>query len=408
MRPMRLSIGIALTLVPASALAEDGGATSSTPPLTSSRDQAVIGGSAAPAGKWPDAAAVLWGGQQGCSGTLIAPNVVVTAGHCVLADDPPDQVLVGASALSKAAEGQTSSILEAIEYENSQSTIDVGLLVLAQPVTGIEPRAIATGWAKLDIQNGAAVQLVGFGTVDRDAHQPTDSLMEAATTITDFNCTVMAGCAPAARPDGELGAGGMGIDTCPGDSGGPVYLLTDYGSFLTGITSRGYETNQYNCSEGGIYERPDKVIDWMEQAAGVTLARGPTPAVLPIAVVRGGGGETVIEPNDPKSTEHGYAVTRQPGHGMAAVRDDGTVRVCADPAYTGEDTAEVMVTDKANPARALPVVVPITIDDGDPPDECDVNDFSGDGGGCCDTGRSSGGSIPLAMAVLLVLRRRRK
>ena len=38
-------------------------------------------------------------------------------------------------------------------------------------------------------------------------------------------------------PDGELGAGGMGIDTCPGDSGGPLYLPTDFGTFLAGVTS---------------------------------------------------------------------------------------------------------------------------------------------------------------------------
>src|SRR5688500_1012701 len=40
----------------------------------------VIGGTAVPAGKWPDAVAVL--GQGSCTGTLIAPDVVLTAGHC--------------------------------------------------------------------------------------------------------------------------------------------------------------------------------------------------------------------------------------------------------------------------------------------------------------------------------------
>lgn len=406
---MRLWLGLVLTLVPAVALAEDRGSTSG-PHATTTGGQAVIGGSAAPAGKWPDAAAVFFGGQQGCSGTLIAPNLVLTAGHCVAFGDPPDQVLVGASALSKASEGQMVSVMKAIEYTASQSTIDAGLLVLAQPVTGIEPRAIASGWARLDIQNGAQVQLVGFGTIDRDANVSTDALMEATTTITDYNCTTSAGCNALARPDGELGAGGMGVDTCPGDSGGPVYLLTSYGSFLAGITSRGYDDNQYACSEGGIYARPDKqeVIDWIETETGEKVGQAPRPEFEPITVVRGDAGETVIEPNDPKSTKHTYEITKQPGYGMAAVRDDGTVRVCVDPGVTGQDATEVTITDKTDPSRALTVVVPITIEDGEPPDRCDVNDFGGDGGGCCDTRRSAGGSIPLAMVVLLVMRRRRK
>ncbi len=407
---MRLRLGLVLTLVPAVALAEDRGSTPA-PHVTTSGGQAVIGGSAAPAGKWPDTVALLWNGFEGCSGTLIAPNAVLSAGHC-LDDgrgglDLPDAVLVGASALSRPSEGELMSVTTGYIYPSYLTTIDASILILSTPST-VEPRAVASGWARLDISNGAAVQLVGFGTTDRDGQISTDALMEASTTITDFNCSVMAGCEPGARPNGELGAGGDGIDTCPGDSGGPVYLLTAYGSYLAGITSRGYESNQYSCSEGGIYARPDKIVDWIEEKVGGPIKRGPEPAVLPITVLRGDAGETVIEPNDPKSTKHGYAITQQPGHGTAAARDDGTVRVCADPGFTGQDATEVTITDKADPSRALTVVVPITIEDGEPPDSCDVNDFGGDGGGCCDTRRSAGGSIPLAMVVLLVMRRRRK
>lgn len=406
---MRLWLGLLLTSVPAVALAEDGGS-ADRPELTTTAEQAVIGGSATPAGKWPDAAALLWGGDEACSGTLIAPNAVLTAGHC-LDDgfgglDLPDAVLVGASALSRQSEGELLAVENGYIYPSYVTSIDASVLILASP-SHVQPRAIASGWARLDITNGASVQLVGFGTTDRDGQLETDALMEASTTITDFDCSVMAGCEPGARPDGELGAGGDGIDTCPGDSGGPVYLLTDYGSYLAGITSRGYESNQYACSEGGIYARPDKIVDWIESKVGAPIQRGPEPTVAPISVVRGDAGETVIEPNDPKSSSHSYEITLQPAQGMAAVNDDGRVRVCADPAATGQDATEVTITDKADPARALTVRVPIAIEDGEAPASCDVNDF-GDGGGCCDTRRSAGGSIPLAMVVLLAMRRRRK
>ena len=74
----------------------------------------------------------------------------------------------------------------------------------------------------------------------------------------------------------------MGIDTCPGDSGGPMYLLTEYGTFLAGVTSRSYDNSQFACSEGGIYGRPDKIVDWIEQQTGVKVARGPEPTARPI------------------------------------------------------------------------------------------------------------------------------
>src|SRR5687767_13978296 len=87
-----------VVLVPVFAVAEDGGKTEA-PGVTTEQSKAVIGGAAAPAGKWPYTVAVMWSGEQGCTGTLVAPTVVITAGHCV-ADGAPDAILVGASALS--------------------------------------------------------------------------------------------------------------------------------------------------------------------------------------------------------------------------------------------------------------------------------------------------------------------
>jgi secreted trypsin-like serine protease len=247
----------------------------------------VIGGSNAPAGKWPDVAAVLYRQTDGtdeqmCTGVLIAPTVVLTAGHCDPALDPQigdlDNVLLGTNSLAMG--GETVPVASVHQYPSSQSSEDVTVLVLAQPAAET-PVGIATGWARLDIQNGAGVELVGYGSIDMNGNTYIDELQNAQTTITDFDCSKSSGCNTAARPDGELGAGGMGIDTCPGDSGGPMYLLTSYGTWLAGITSRGYDNSQYACSEGGIYERPDKIVGWIEEVAGVPVTHGPEPTAEP-------------------------------------------------------------------------------------------------------------------------------
>lgn len=375
----------------------------------------VIGGADAPAGKWPDVAAVNFAGQQGCTGTLIAPTVVLTAGHCNGTD--LDSVIIGTSSLARAAEGETITVAKRIEYPSSQTTIDVTALVLSRASTR-EPRKIATGWASLEIKNGASIQIVGYGAVDRNGPVPfnmdeqyVNELQEATTAITDADCTINAanGCNAAAKPAGELGAGGMGIDTCPGDSGGPVYLPTPFGTFLAGVTSRSYDDAMFWCSEGGIYARPDKVADWIEKETGVPIGRGPEPTYAPLSAVRGNAAETQITANDPRSEGHTFAITTAPKFGKAAIKDDGSVRVCTDPGVAGEDSMVVTITDTTDATRALAIKLPITILDGAAGSGCDPNDFGGDGGGCCDAGRSAGGSIPLGLGVVaLVLRRRRR
>jgi endonuclease G len=411
MPAMRYLLPVALLALPASAVADDN-ASRPDPQVTTETDKAIIGGTAAPAGKWPDTVLLMWSGYGGCTGTLIAPTVVLTAGHCVIGfDGPPNYVLINSITTSPSG-GELIHVKSSHEYPNSQGSIDAAILVLDNPST-TAPRAIATGWAKYDIQNGASVAIVGFGTTDRDGMVESNVLREATTTITDFNCTKSSGCTSYGRPDGELGAGGMGIDTCPGDSGGPLYLLTDYGNFVAGITSRAYSNNRYYCSEGGIYGRPDKIVDWIEETAGVKVSRGPAPTAEPFNglgdIVRGNPGETKLEVNDPKSSSHQFEVVKQPGYAKAAVSGDGTVRVCPNKDIVGGDTVTVKVTDSADANRTQEVTLAFQIVDGDPADSCDPAAF-GDmsGGGCCDTRRDARGSIPLLLFVAAMLLRRRR
>jgi endonuclease G len=386
----------------ASALA---GCIEELPPEMDTASSEILGGTKAPAGKWPEIAAVLWSGQQMCTGVLIAPTVALTAGHC---NDPTlKSIVVGTSSLARVTEGETLSVVQRIEYPSSAETEDLTVLVLAKE-SRFPPRALATGWARADIRNGASVAIAGFGAINRDATMYVNDLQEAETTITDADCTQKPGCHAGVAPGGELGAGGMGTDTCRGDSGGPLYLQTSYGTFVAGITSRAYENAQYECSGGGIYARPDKVIDWIEQSAGVPVLRGPEPSAEKITVVRGGGAETAIRVNDPKTKQHRLEIVAPPSRGTAAVRDDGRVRVCIDPAAApGDDAVTVKIADRADAARALEVRIPVIVEDGEPDaEECSVDDF--EGGGCCSSSRSSRGSLPLAIGVLAVLRRRHR
>jgi secreted trypsin-like serine protease len=400
---MRVALAVLCGLVvPALALA-DGAPAAGAP-------AGVIGGRNADAGKWPDVAAVLFptatGDEVRCTGTLVAPTVVVTAAHCYNLRAPPlpDNVLIGTSSLARPDDGETIQILDGFVFPDADTTQDVAVLILAH-ASRFAPRKIATGWARAAIVNGAPVSLVGFGAISKLGDEFVKELQEASSTITDFDCSRSMGCRPDAQPAGELAAGGMGIDTCPGDSGGPLYLHTSYGALLAGITSRSFDDAEFACSDGGIYSRADKIIDWLETTAGVPLTRGPEPDADPIFAVRGDGSDTKIHVNDPVSRFHSFAITTRPAHGTAKVRSDGVVRVCVNPDTTAsDDELTVTITDATRPSRTVALAIKVHIEDGTPGPPCDFDDFTGG----CDSRGGAGGAIPLAIGVLALLFRRRR
>lgn len=356
----------------------------------------VIGGSAVPEGAWRDAAAVMFDGQQGCTGVLIAPSVVMTAAHCI--DSSLDGVLLGTNSLARPAVGELRGVSRRVAYPGS--SYDVGLVILSEPST-IAPRLLATGWAQSDIVDGARVQFVGYGAIDRSANTYIDELQQAESTVTDAGCTTKAGCDPAARPDGEIGAGGAGIDTCPGDSGGPMYLRTAYGDFLAGITSRGYDDNQFDCSEGGIYTRPDKavLVAWVEQEAGVVLPDGRGPIAERLVVAQGDAGVIAVDANDPRSGRtYTWEIVTPPAHGTATIAADGTLTVTAAADYLGPDAVVVRATDATDPTRSAKGRVEIEV----------VDELPGEDGGCCQAGGAEGRLAPALLVLGVLVRRRRR
>src|SRR5436853_7921248 len=89
---MSRALGVAALLALSTPVAAQRG--DGAPDVDTSTTAPVIGGTAAPPGKWPDAVGVL-GAQGACTGTLIAPDVVITAGHC--AEVNPTQVIANST-----------------------------------------------------------------------------------------------------------------------------------------------------------------------------------------------------------------------------------------------------------------------------------------------------------------------
>lgn len=373
---------------------------------------AVVGGRPVKEGQWDDAVGIVMFGQVACTGTLIGPKVVLTASHCT--GYPISDVLVGSKDWLS-GEGELYSVAEVIPFPNGLSTSDVALVLLDKPVKDIEPRAIAMECILRDhLEDGAPVQIVGFGLTTETGTGFNSKLNQAPSVVLDKNCDqgvingIVSGCNRSVSPGGEIAAGGGGTDACFGDSGGPLYLTTDEGDYLVGVTSRAFLGVPLNmpCRDGGIWARPDAVLQWIEDNIGQRSIAYPScnaPAAAtaePLVAHRNKEGSTTIEVDDPDGDASlaTYHVAVDPEHGTATIDEDGVLTYVPDTDYVGADLVVVGVTDGGNDdwkRTGAPVTteleVPIEVRHG-----C---------GGCDATGGQGLGGLVVAAG--LVARRRR-
>jgi len=223
----------------------------------------VIGGVETAEGEFPDCVAV--GSDQGfcCSGTLISKDLVVTAAHCIRGGCA-SRIYIGNNSNQPITE-RVFRIRKAVvhpAYNLFNSSHDIALLVLEKQVPDVTPRQIASS----DLVNQSySVRLVGFGISENGVF---GVQFKVDTIVASNFCGAMEaqqkyGC----NADWEIVAGGLGADSCNGDSGGPAYVLADGRLFLAGATSRATRNSIRPCGDGGVYTRVDRYVDWIRKTA---------------------------------------------------------------------------------------------------------------------------------------------
>jgi secreted trypsin-like serine protease len=157
---------------------------------------------------------LIVGGHSLCSGVVIAPDLVLTAAHCVLENGKYQLVsFEGRRATVK----DVARVVPHPQFSPSVDAPDLALVKLAtQPPPKLIPAAFSDRRAPPSV--GERFLVAGFGVATQGARKSAGTLRAATLVVTDRPSSQLLSLVDPKK----LGAS-AGLGVCNGDSGGPVF-----------------------------------------------------------------------------------------------------------------------------------------------------------------------------------------
>lgn len=167
-----------------------------------------------------------------CTGSLIAPHIVLTAGHCITPNtsyrvidtttQPPRLLTV-----SKVATHPQFNMQTMLAH---RATADVALLLLPAPVPKKEPAQLSV--PRSPIAPGSRFTVAGIGVTAAGSDAGIGTVRTAALSVTGHPGTLQIRLVDPATDNKRSGMG-----ACTGDSGAPVFEDQDGGTAIVGVVS---------------------------------------------------------------------------------------------------------------------------------------------------------------------------
>jgi uncharacterized protein (TIGR03382 family) len=223
--------------------------------------------------------ALVYQGQQFCTGTVIAPQWVLSAGHCLveMASEVGSgfqtqvQIFFGTTV---GGSGQSIKVTEAHAHPSYYTANDGAPMndVSVWKMQSAAPVA-AMPWQETSLSDpsGKTVQLVGYGVTNASQQTGNGTRREVDGQVTQIDNMFL-----------YYGNGYSG--TCQGDSGGPMFL----NGTVIGVCSFGDQS----CVQEGANTRVDVFADFIKQYVGSSST--PTqPAAVTVSITSPTNGATV-------------------------------------------------------------------------------------------------------------------
>ncbi len=246
-----------------------------------------------------------------CSGTIVASNLILTAGHC-FDDVESDNISPGKVVFSNSYSPATSSnsseiscwqrppnyrpcsadnsyncVLNDITWVKINGTIKSGyspvsLLANPQSILATEPKWMLGFGDNSDNGSNSGFKNIVISESDKYSDTIPDGAIDSFNRQTFSNAfqnflTVIG-------PNSGKG-------TCEGDSGGPVYVKRDSNNYVLAALTQGsnsllsphptttsppysFDTSKYaSCSDGyGVYTTVGNYVNWIQSTSGVSLS----------------------------------------------------------------------------------------------------------------------------------------
>lgn len=200
-----------------------------------------------------------------CTGTLISPNLVLTASHCLRGMDKAS-LRVGFS-IDVKTQLDAETMIEVADFiihpkYGTDRLNDVALIALAKPAPApYKPVAVVSAAYQLTV--GMPMLLAGYGVIDDLTGKDTDALRKVTVPMAKILETILV-------TDQTKTTG-----ACNGDSGGPAYLEKDGVLFVYGIT-RGPHENAPDCHHFGEYTYASKFETFILESAAKLKTETPS------------------------------------------------------------------------------------------------------------------------------------
>ena len=251
--------------------------------------KSVIGGRLASISEFPYAAVVLKDGKAHCSGAVISPTRVLTAGHCAKPPASRLSVLTGTDR-ARGGTGQVLGVVAATRHpdyieDRKRGVIhnDIAVLALAGSTAAPAIALPPPGQDPILTAPGDSLTLAAYGERSPTLLKKSRiGRLAAAELAVRGNC---AGLVPRFSPETMICAQGRKVGVarsgrkrrgvhssgCFGDSGGPLVGQTGSGSAVFGVTSGGGASPKgfffVLCGlkrKPGLYTRVAAYVPWIQ------------------------------------------------------------------------------------------------------------------------------------------------